>query len=456
MGFFDLLDLSSPETRPILNFLPALVSRFMTSPKAVEHDVSFDLTTSPIRQVALRRPHRPSSVRLPLEVVLSIIEAAYYDNNQPDESLLKQCSLVCRAWSGPAQKLLFSHVTLRTETACDSFRDAVDRSTARGRGLGDAVTRLRVVMDHNQPFGITQHSFGDAVTLCPNLYELNLALYGCAAPGEDVVGVPDVSRMRRPAPSFDETTLTLLRSGPKISALQFSNWSENQYSITQLLDVWPSLKSLAISGTPPQPPSPVLEPFACSLEELRMNFQTPPSLEFVSWLLHNSSETLRVLEFEREPSTQLLEHLINEHHSTLVSLSLPSCPSSDLAAAVQKCRQLKDLRVEHQSVTPKLFRDLPESLEHIALGLNRNTHLQPVIDTVRSTESIKVLTLNISDGGDQHPLFPVLKMACAYQGVDMRIVRDIKMFRSMMRGDPVPTSSFPRFQSLDNLYVMRS
>jgi len=310
-------------------------------------------------------------------------------------------------------------------------------------------------MDHNQPFGISQHSFAQAVMLCPNLYELNLALYGTVAPGQDVVGSPNVSRMRRPAPSFDDNTLTLLKSGPMITALQFSNWSENQHSITQLLDVWPSLKSLAISGTPPQPPSPFLEPFGYSLEEVRMNFQSPPSIEFVDWLLHNSRDTLRILELEREPSVHLLDHLVNTHAAALQSLAIPSCSSPEHASAVQKCQRLRELRIEGPAITPKLYKDIPEGLEHLALGVNRNSVLQPVIDKIKSNEFMKVLTVNLYDGGDQHPSLSVLKMACAYQGIELRILKDIQVYRSTMRGDPIPTSTFPRIQSLENLHAMR-
>ncbi|GLB43585.1 hypothetical protein LshimejAT787_1400970 [Lyophyllum shimeji] len=398
----------------------------------------------------------PTPVALPLEVVYSIIEAAAYDSPTPDEDLLKRCALVCRAWSTHAQKLLFSSVTLRSETACNLFRGAVNRRTERGRMLGDAVTRLRVVMDHNQPFGLSPHSFAEAVTLCPNLFELNIALYGCADPGEDVVGAPDVARMRRPAPSFDDHTLTLLRSGPMITALQVNNWSENQHSITQLLDIWPTLKSLVMSGTPPQPPSPFLEPFCCSLEELRMNFQSPPSFDFIDWLLHNSSDTLRILEFEREPSSQLLDHLTDVHGATLQSLAFPACHLPEHTQAVQNCPQLKELRLESPTMLPRLWRAIPNTLEHIAFGLDLNTALQPVIDTVRASDSLKTITVYPSHGGENHRLFPVLKMVCACQGIDLRIMRDIKIFRSEMRGDPVPTSTYPRIHSLNNIYTMRS
>lgn len=372
------------------------------------------------------------AVHMPMELVLAILEAAYYDNDlQPNDKLLKDCALVCRDWSTPAQRLLFRSVSLRTHTAYLAFQDAVDRSTERGCMLGDSVVRMRAVLDHNQPYRLSPRSFAHAVTLCPNLYELNIALYGCGDPGQDIIGAPDVSRMRRPAPSFDEETLTLLKSGPKITALQFSNWSENQQSITQLLDVWPTLKSLVVSGTPPQLPSVSSAPFPCALDELRMNFQSPPSIDFMKWLLHNSTDTLRILELEREPSSEMLDYLVDAHGATLQSLALPACGSHEHALAVQKCQQLREIKIENPWASPMVYRKLPDVLQHVALGLDRDTALQPVLDTIKSRGSLRVVTVHIWAGGEHHPQLPALKIACAYAGIDLRMTRDIRVFRAM-------------------------
>jgi len=435
MGLLDSLLAVSLGVRPLLSSIPIVASWALPAPssKTIEHDVSFDLTTPhPPRKTYKRALPPPKPVHLPLEVVLSIIELACYDNATADESLLKQCALVCRAWSAPAQRLLFSQATLRNKVACDAFCGAINRSTEHGRVLGDAVTRLRVVIDHNQPFGISQYAFAKTVATCPNLYELNLSLHGCRAPGQDVIGAPDMARMYCSAPSFDGETLALLRDGPMITALEVNNWSENQTSVTQLLDVWPSLKALSMSGTPPQPPSPLVVPFPCSLEEVRMNFQKSPSADFVNWLLHNSVDSLRILELDREPSIHLLQHLTSTHGASLRSLSLPLCSTTEQVAAVQRCEQLKELRVEHPVTSPKLFKAIPQGVQHIALGLSRSSHLQALVETVRSSEWLTDLSVILYDGGDQHPLLPVLKMACARQGVELRIMRDIQLFRSAM------------------------
>ncbi|KAJ7204348.1 hypothetical protein GGX14DRAFT_646704 [Mycena pura] len=423
----------APFSSRLYDLLPALFRPTTT------YDVSYTSTTrdQPLDTCALST--MPVSPHLPLEIVINIIEEAYHSDAQlgTRARFLQQCALVCRDWSFPAQKLLFSNIVLTTRTSCAAFLAAVDRSTPRGRMLGDAVVRLKVVLDHNQPFGLSQESFAHAVSACPNLFELNLALFGCASPGKDVVGLPDVLRMRRPAPSFEDATLDRLRTGPQIRALQFSNWSENQHSIIQLLDVWPSLESLAVSGTPPKLLPTSLAPFPCALKEFRMNVQTSPSVDFMKWLLHNSAQSLRVLELEREPSSELLDFLVEAHQGTLRSLALPACTTHDHAQAVHKCQQLQELRVENPWVTPVLYRPLPTDLRHLALAIDQDTGLQSVLDAVRTSESLKTVTLQVWDSGERNPQLPVLKLACAYRGIDLKIIKDIQLFRSIVRGDVV-------------------
>ncbi|KAF9019624.1 hypothetical protein BDZ89DRAFT_992366 [Hymenopellis radicata] len=407
---------------------------YRNTTRASPHDLSFAITPSyphPRRSQPISRSPRS---RFPLEIVLAIIEHAQFDDSlQVDRSLLRACSLVCTEWSTAAQKLLFRNVILRSSSDYASLQMAVDSTTAKGRVLGDAIRHLRVILDHNQPLGLSERLFAEAVLLCPNLRELNLSLFGSASPGRDIIGSPSYLRMRRPAPSFDEGTLALLRCGPQISRLQFTNWSDNQLSLTQLLSVWPMLASLSIGGTAPELPPIASEPFPCALAELNMNFQHPPSLDFMDWLLHNSTETLRVVGLEQDPSTRFLEYLVDMHGSKLESVSLPSC-SHDQARALHRCSALRQLIVESPLATPLCYRNPSHCLEHMALGLNRMTPLQGVMDSIKSQHSLKAVTVHLW-GGEEHSSFSSLKIACAYRGIPIRVTRDIRVFRRMLRGD---------------------
>lgn len=362
---------------------------------------------------------------------MTILESVYDDGDATYNALLKNASLVCKDWSSVAQKLLFRNVTLRTQTAYIAFQEAVDRETLRGRILGDAVVRMKVVLDQNQPYRLSHRSFARAVSLCPNLYELGVALYGEGAPGMDIVGAPDASRMKRSMPSFDERTLAVLRAGPQIKALQFSNWSDNSDTLLQLLDVWPSLTSLDISGTTPQLPNHTVEPFPCALRELHTNFQSSLSVEFLQWLLHNSRESLRVLDLAREPSPNMLDYLLSEHGSTLESLSLPACGTHEGAAAVQKCAELRELKIESAWAAPMLYKTLPRGIQHLALGVDADTPLQPVLQAIKRSVDLRVVTMQLWHGGDKHPNLAAIKIACGVKGIQLRLTNDISAFRAI-------------------------
>ena len=408
-------------------FLPTAILNFYDAPKVPQclPASSMTLTKSPGAH-----PQTATALHIPLELILSFIESASSSvGNEDRMDLLQSCSLVCRSWSTAAQKLLFARVTLRTQRSFESFMSAVDRTTIHGRILGEAVTRLHVVLDHNQPYSLHQHSFALAVTVCSNLDELDVSLYGCAEPEKDVVGNQDASRLRRSAPSFDEHTLSLLKSGPNIKALRFNNWSENQHAYFQLLDVWSSLKFVSIGGTLPQDPQNSSSPFLSKLHEVRFNFQTAPSIEFVKWLLRNSVDSLRVLRFDRDPCCELFEYLMDIHGPQLYSISFPSLSSPDLALSLQKCNQLRELRTETPSSSTIVYKLIPDHLEHLAFGLDRDSPLTSVIDLVKSRNALKAMTVQVWDGGDQHSLLTPLKIACAYRGVDLLLTNNLTLFR---------------------------
>ncbi|KAE9401003.1 hypothetical protein BT96DRAFT_919134 [Gymnopus androsaceus JB14] len=422
MGFFRFFDLYNQPTS--------------------EHNVSFDLTISHPVQSKSILPTTPQqsycyASRIPPEIILLILESAYDDEDvesNNNKGMLRSFALVCRDWALPAQKLLFRHASLNSLADYLAFSSATNRSTERGRVLGDAVRSMRASLDPNQPSSLSQLSFAHAVTLCPNLHALDISLYGCVSPGNDIVGSPDTLRMRRPAPSFDEAALALLKSGPRISTLRFSNWSENRQSITQLLSVWTTLTTLVIGGTAPELPSPVSEPFPCALQELGINFQTCPSVDFFRWLLHNSMDTLCALEVEREPSSpDVLLYLIDTHCATLQSLSLPTCTRAT-ARVIEKCTRLHGFSVEDGGSFPLALKKLSSRVGHVGFGLNKEMSMQSVLEAVKANESLQAVTVNLWNDGKLHRQLPSLKMACALRGIDLRITHDIRAFRGIVRG----------------------
>jgi len=367
-----------------------------------------------------------------MELVLETLDAAREDfDDDSYVQLLMSCSLVCRAWSTPAQKILFSKVTLRNQRSFQLFMNAVDPATPHGGILGDVVKRLRVVLDHNQPSGLHQHSFALAVNACPNVSELEISLYGCAEPGQDIVGAPDVSRLRRAAPSFDEQTVSLLRSGPKVDHLHFNNWSDNQQSLFQLLDIWPSLKFLSIGGTSLQHLQDSPLPYPGALKGLSLNIQTTPSVDVLKWLLHNSAHSLRVLHLQRDLPTDALEYMVQAHGSRLHVISLPGFGSSEVPSLLTKCEHLRELRTENPALSQSIYKNFPASIERLAFGVDRETSLSSIIDIVKTSDVLKSLDIQLWANGHSNALLSSLKIACAYRGIEMNTTSDLRVFRAL-------------------------
>lgn len=427
---------SATRAWPLRVFLPAqaLFSNFYSY--QTTGFKAFSMTTTmpvkPTRQAPIVHSKAPATLpEMPLELILSIIESACTDGSWEEHiPLLMACSLVCKEWSSVAQSLLFTRVTLQSQSSFQLFMNAVDRATPHGRMLGDAVRQMRVVLDHNQPSSLHHHSFALAVTFCPNLTQLDISLYGCAEPGKDIVGEPDVSRLRRLAPSFDDQTVSLLKSGPMITSLHFSNWSENQQSIFQLLNVWPSLQFLSIGGTAPLHPHESVTPFPCELQGLSLKFQTTPSVEFMRWLLHNSTESLRILHSDRDPCVDTLEYLMKTFAYQLESISTPGLLSPEFAAMISRCSQLRRLNTENPSLSGTFYRVLPSTLEHLSFTVDSDTPLNHIIDLITTNDAVRTAKVFLWEGGRKHPLLAPLRIACTYRGIDLTITDDLLFFRA--------------------------
>ena len=389
---------------------------------------------------------RKVPAQLPMEIVSLILELAYYDESlEPDLQVLSACALVCRNWSPPAQTLLFRHVMLHSSTSFLAFRSAVDATTTRGRSLRNNVARLKVIIDHNHPDQLSHRALAIAVLSCPNLYELDLAIYGCGVP-TPCPDSPSHVRIFRAAPSFDTDTLNLLRAGPPIRSIKFTNWSDNDQLATQLLsDVWPALTSVSLRGTPPHLPADdgPNSSFGCALSDLRLDFQTMHP-EFINWLLQNSYRSLRHLELDRLPSADILTSLLNECGPSMESLSLPSCASRDQGVWVRGCKKLKEFRFESSNISPLFLSQLPTTVEHLAFSISRDTPLYLMVNFVKSRRHLRAITVQIWDDAASHPQLPNLRIACACNGVDLLVVRGIRRFREAIVSLAYSHTSLPR------------
>ena len=332
-----------------------------------------------------------------------------------------------------AQKLLFREVTISSASASLSFRIATKRSTPRGRALGDAVRRLRCVLDAKQPHGATQTAFVTAMSRCPKLQSLSLAIYAESSFLPDFAGNVVASGAAHRSSSttsyFKTSTLAALRQGPHIRSLHLDNWTGDVNVLSQLLDVWPSLSSLSISGTPPSSSDcPTIHAF----KELRANFQTPPPLTTFKWLLGNSLDTLRVLRFDRDPPMETLEFLVETYGARLMSTTLPSCSTQSRAEALARCANLLELCIPGPRILPGVYRDLPSSLEHLTLWADSAEDLACIARAVKRTVSLQTVRLYIGDVAGTAQTLAAVRIACTMKGVELVITRDILAFRNMV------------------------
>ncbi|KAF9445288.1 hypothetical protein P691DRAFT_795716 [Macrolepiota fuliginosa MF-IS2] len=395
---------------------------------------------------------------LPLELVHTILEADYLTtDSDPDRRLLRSCSLVCNAWSLPAQRLLFANVVLRSEHDFHAFCSAL-----RQPSLANSVRTLRVILDYNQPQGLRQHHLAAAVALCPRLNSINLSVFGSdshdsgnvehgnenSLDGGMIIEELDSSRPGNGASKHRRSELSLslaetLNKSP-ITSFHLSNWSTSTFILPPLLASLPTLKYLSISGTPPASAPTASNPeHGLNLTHLRINFQQSPSVDALRWLLDNSKDTLTALDLERlsdsDASARLLDHLTTIHGPSLQSLILPSCTTPSELKHFQRCTNLHSVAFRTPYVSPAVFKHFlaevqPAPLKEMYVCIDRNTALSPMIEFVRQKESLKTLVVYLweADVRKKLRLWGSLKMACALRGVELKVVERLSEYKALI------------------------
>lgn len=313
--------------------------------------------------------------------------------------------------------------------------------------------RLRLIIDPNHPDALSHDTLVHATKLCPNLFELDLTFHGCGSgtfesvpvDGDEALDAGAASGAQRAAlttPSFSTETLHALRAGPRIRSLKLANWSDNDALALQLLDVWPSLNTLALKGTAPLlpvVPEEVDNPFRCSCKfaKVRLGLKTQPKIAFIDWLLGNSRETLQSFELEQETPIEFLNPLLKRYGPTLLSLALPSCtPREHVAAVTSHCLALREFRLGSASslLSPLLFKQLSPKVEHLALPVACDSVLYPVLKYIgdRRNDKLRSVTVHLWGDAEAHPQLPSLKIACALRGIELRFVKSVWAFRTLL------------------------
>ena len=322
--------------------------------------------------------------------------------------------------------LLFRHVSLRSHVAFDALFNAMSSDASRRR-LARHVRSLSAVFDPQQPGRLHAFSFTQAVSLFPNLSELDLSFY----PPPKLF--PSNVRKSEPFVVLEDEALSMLRSGPRITALRLANWSNDTSLLGTFLSLYHgSLRTLSLRGNPSSfsvPPTPT----ALSTPLYPISLTLEPSLALIpalmNWLTDpKDAPRIHTLEFTRQPEPAVLTALLAAHSSTLKTLALPTLTVADAAAvAAHGCPRLEALRTEHPYATLP-SRLLSARLRHVALAAG------PAVALIREEaraggrlERMSVVTWRGDE--EERETVRVLKALCAQLGIRAEFERDVVAFR---------------------------
>ncbi|KAJ8589392.1 hypothetical protein M405DRAFT_211962 [Rhizopogon salebrosus TDB-379] len=363
------------------------------------------------------------------ELLLCVLESGYYTpKGKPNYRYLKACALVCRAWSGPAQTLLFRSVTQLRNQNILTFQAALLSSAAQGRPLGNCVRTLDILTEAygDKYFGL--QIVAELLQACPQLCELALGIFG----------------MR-----LEEETLEKLRgTGQRLKAFNLVYFGGELPILYNLLGIWPTIQFLKIgcwTGSTPLPwdiaASPMLqgnandtgEPAWRNGAEICLHdlaLVMTPAPEVLTWLLASSADSLRILDL-REAPRLTGRNILARHAPQLRSLRIASY-NNDTVALLRMCTALKELVLYELELPPRcpLAPNLPPTIEHLCFTIHHPTNpitrqplipshrtaLQPLIDAVDVLPNLKVLTCG---KGMRRLPCEVLERRCKMKGVEM-------------------------------------
>lgn len=335
--------------------------------------------------------------------------------------------------------------------------------------LRGSVIELNMIIDFNQDDGLTFTELSRVVSLCPNIRKIGISVFGIQSPGRDTAGATNQWWTRRFVPPIPDEVSEELRTALNasgISGLRLNDWSDNPEVLIQLLVTWPRVTSLKITGKLPTinndidsvsltvPPVPA----PCGLETLSLNCATSAesNVDFVKWLLAGSQQTLRRLEFLKEPSGKFLEDILDRSAFPLESVYLPSCvspavgqiirrrlepaviPTSDVDSKISEdhacvhVQGLKGLFVEDPSTPLKFLLSVvrSETVQTFGFGVNGHTNLSSISCAIKMQTGLKRVAVWICDGGEKNLGLGSLRIACAIRGIEFEETRDVREFRA--------------------------
>ncbi|KAN0130031.1 hypothetical protein V8E53_012185 [Lactarius tabidus] len=204
------------------------------------------------------------------------------------------------------------------------------------------------------------------VSLFPNLSEPDITFYPTPKP------IQSNEREGEPFVDLDDEALSILRSGPRITALHLANWSNEMTLLGALLSLYhnnSTLRTLSLRGTPASFSVSSRSPSLSALPQLNLTLE--PSLALVPaphGLVHGP---------QQPPLVRALD--------TLTRLALPTLTVADADnVAGHGCPRIEALRTEHPhtALPPRL---LSVRRYHVALArVHDEARARGCLETVSS------------------------------------------------------------------------
>ncbi|KAI0755001.1 hypothetical protein C8Q80DRAFT_1142354 [Daedaleopsis nitida] len=395
---------------------------------------------------------------LPPELVDSILGCVYYTKGVADRRILSSCALLCRAWSGPAQRLLFRHATLwgmHHGREHLSFMEATNPGTERGRTLGGYVRVLEVLVGDKAGMDLDDADLASIIERTPRLYELILRVTGIHQLGDDIV--QKLKQLARPKQNSNGggTTLPVEDSEAgcvaeeatptpvRIRALSLLSCGVQSPILYQLLSVWPSIEFLFI-GVEIAAPIPRWLP-ECRLYQLTLMRTPRPAI--MSWLLSSSMQSLRIVSFRDAPGREL-DPLFEEFGPRLRSLRLMNY-SLRAASVLKMCPNLEEFVLVQLSTLFEL-ENLPPSLEHLNCR-NLPSEDQSLASVVRAVDRLpRLRVVTCAKEAQAEETFEEMERICAHKNIELHV--DETPF--WVPEEPVYVDKFPRSRSVASFALM--
>ena len=373
------------------------------------------------------------------EILFYILEYGYYippspsrriPSGTPNYKHLKACALVCRAWSGPAQSLLFRSVFRLHFRNVYAFHAALLSSAARGRALGGCVQTLDMTISPVSQSSLAIHN------------KLNIPVcntQGCSplVAAELLQACPHIHKLALDfhKADLDQEVLEKLKvTGQRLERLSLACYGSQPLIPFDLLRIWPNIRFLKIrsylslpwhhAGTSPtlQSVSDTRELTDKSVAQISLYHLTltvPIEPDALAWLLASSVDSLCILDLQ-VPLHRQERNILARHAHSLRSLHLSEY-GKNIIALLRLCTSLEELVFRGFRLPSRypLASNLPPTIQRLTFTIWTCTcrvTLQPIIDAVDTLPNLKVLTCN--QNTRHHEEYATLEWRCKRKGAE--------------------------------------